>query len=386
MAFFRALFSGAALRRLQKSDLQGVSFPRVGGDYRPYYRDVILPQLKKYEAKRIGAVQEVRRRFLISVPASILILAFVLIFGAYLGPKNDIVPITVIMGLFTIGICLAWVLDAVRLHKDDVKRMIYPLIFKFFDLNYSYEVPENDDPEVQPESWSSPGIGGKKAKPRFKTAENLAEEQFIRKHRINNFLPELRHFGIFSDYNNGRITERVAGNYHGVGIDLIQVQIASEKNVTKGRNTPMLFHGIVIVLTANKKFQGRTLIKRDLGLFNSWQAGLPGQERIKLEDPLFEDKFEVFSDNQVEARYLLTTSFMDRLLKLIDLFGGKHLEASFSQNQLLIAIPTKRQQFFRQSSIFIPSTFVEDINTVLKEMKIFLEIIEILKLDEKTGL
>ena len=33
-----------------------------------------------------------------------------------------------------------------------------------------------------------------------------------------------------------------------------------------------------------------------------------------MEDPVFNENFTIFSDDQIEARYLLTTGFMERLL------------------------------------------------------------------------
>ena len=47
---------------------------------------------------------------------------------------------------------------------------------------------------------------------------------------------------------------------------------------------------------------------KDSGWLNLFKKiGWP--ERVKLEDVSFERQFEVFSDNQIEARYLLTTAF-----------------------------------------------------------------------------
>ncbi|MFR1031107.1 MAG: DUF3137 domain-containing protein [Alphaproteobacteria bacterium] len=46
-------------------------------------------------------------------------------------------------------------------------------------------------------------------------------------------------------------------------------------------------------------------------------------ERVKLEDVSFERQFEVFSDNQIEARYLLTTALWNECLKLKRPFRAK---------------------------------------------------------------
>jgi hypothetical protein len=110
-----------------------------------------------------------------------------------------------------------------------------------------------------------------------------------------------------------------------------------------------------------------------------------GLERVKLEDPVFEKQFEVFGSDQVEARYLLTTSFMDRLLKLAEIFQSGSIQASFYNNTLLIMVPTYKN-YFETASIFKPANFIEEINTILSEMKLVFDMIDTLKLYERTGL
>ena len=58
-----------------------------------------------------------------------------------------------------------------------------------------------------------------------------------------------------------------------------------------------------------------------------------------------EENLPVFSDDQIEARYLLTTGFMERMLRLRDLYNGKSIRFCFEQNHLLLAIPNGRDMF-----------------------------------------
>jgi hypothetical protein len=111
--------------------------------------------------------------------------------------------------------------------------------------------------------------------------------------------------------------------------------------------------------------------------FNSLQV-------VNLEDPTFENQFEVYSNDQIEARYLLTTTFMERLLSLSSMFDNK-IKCSFYNKKLLFMID-RGQDTFKTSSIFMPSTFVYDIKNILIEMSMLFQIIDTLKLSEKTGL
>ena len=48
----------------------------------------------------------------------------------------------------------------------------------------------------------------------------------------------------------------------------------------------------------------------------------PGLRKVGLEDPHFEKIFEVFGDDQVEARAILTPVFMEELVALETAYAG----------------------------------------------------------------
>lgn len=78
----------------------------------------------------------------------------------------------------------------------------------------------------------------------------------------------------------------------------------------------------------NKKFEGKTVVLKDSGWLNLFKKiGRP--ERVKLEDVSFERQFEVFSDNQIEARYLLTTAFMERMSEVKKGLSGQKYPVQF---------------------------------------------------------
>ena len=121
-------------------------------------------------------------------------------------------------------------------------------------------------------------------------------------------------------------------------------------------------------------------------MIGNWLSDKFGKlESVKLEDPVFEKKFEVYSNNQVEARYLLTTSFMERLLNLSELYESKSIQCSFYDDRLLLMIPSS-QNHFETASIYRQATFVDDINTILEQMAHIFKMIEILHLDQDIGM
>ena len=67
-------------------------------------------------------------------------------------------------------------------------------------------------------------------------------------------------------------------------------------------------------------------------------------ELVKLEDPRFENEFVVYADDQVEARYILTPAFMERLLEF-KRKTGKQCWFSFVGSNIYIAVDTDRDMF-----------------------------------------
>ncbi len=120
---------------------------------------------------------------------------------------------------------------------------------------------------------------------------------------------------------------------------------AEEKHVTtngKGQTRTYystLFRGFLFVADFHKDFSGRTRVCRNSLLKIDWSG-----ERIKLENPDFEAKFDVYASDPVEARYLLSPTMMEQLLKLNDAFSDA-LTVGFYESKILVALPDNTDHF-----------------------------------------
>lgn len=70
-----------------------------------------------------------------------------------------------------------------------------------------------------------------------------------------------------------------------------------------------------------------------------------GLQEVNLEDVEFEKRFNVYGDDQIETRYVLTTAFMDRFKNIAFVFKSDKIEASIKNTGILIAITVKRDLF-----------------------------------------
>ena len=112
-----------------------------------------------------------------------------------------------------------------------------------------------------------------------------------------------------------------------------------------------IFRGILFIGDFNKHFRGKTVVLPDtaqrlLGsLGQKLQSWTPGRDDlIKLEDPEFEREFVVYGSDQIEARYILSTSLMERILQFKGK-TGKRIYLSFVGSRVFVAVPYNKNLF-----------------------------------------
>jgi len=104
-----------------------------------------------------------------------------------------------------------------------------------------------------------------------------------------------------------------------------------------GRRRHTVFNGLLFQIAFSRPFDGVTVVLRDAGLLNRFECP-PNLIKVALEDPQFEQIFEVFGSDQVESRALLTPAFMQEILALERAFAGDGLRCAFVDGDVLVAL------------------------------------------------
>ncbi|HMK24973.1 MAG TPA: DUF3137 domain-containing protein [Chitinophagaceae bacterium] len=135
----------------------------------------------------------------------------------------------------------------------------------------------------------------------------------------------------------------------------------SELHVTRsvGDNSVTFFKGLFFIAEFNKHFQGRTYVWSEtnpqLGFFRKiFTTFADDLEKVKLESVDFKNSFSVYSSDQVEARYILTPSFMERLIRLEQLIG-QGISFSFVNTYIFVAVPMPDNLF--EPAIYRPNNY-----------------------------
>ena len=247
----------------------------------------------------------------------------------------------------------------------------------------------------------------------------------------NNVLYECN---LFSKFNYYDYDDVIQGEYNNVNYEIAEISLSYKEN----KKTFPVYSGVFIQLPFNKTIKAKTIItsKQDrskmrniplsflcfvlaviflpyiivlllkLSLYETAVSIFPitllsviifvycyftkfwvvnDFEHTNLEDISFDDKYSVFTEDQVEGRYLVTPSFMERLLNIQTSFGTNNIKCSFIGNKMCIAISVKKN-LFEICDLFTPMSDTKLISQFYDEIVSIQSLIDHFKLNEKTGL
>lgn len=187
------------------------------------------------------------------------------------------------------------------------------------------------------------------------------------------------------DGDRSKCEDQLTGLYEGVKVQVTDLHLRREQQTGRDRNVTTVFKGPAFQFSFPKRFNGTTIVQRDASALGNWFTNaFSSYDRIRLEDPVFEKQFEVYGDDQVEARYLLTPAFMTHLLDLTEILGTK-TQVAFSNENLFIAVNNWQDRFkvptWGNNDILRDHTkdFVDQVSIIFK-------IIHTLNLTSKTRL
>lgn len=105
----------------------------------------------------------------------------------------------------------------------------------------------------------------------------------------------------------------------------------------------VVFRGVLAALRLPEPCPGLTVVTRDRGLLGNLLASAgAGIERVAVEDPDFERRFEAYGTDQVLARTILTPVMLERLVELDRIARVRGFRAAFRGPWLLLTFPGMR--------------------------------------------
>jgi hypothetical protein len=273
-------------------------------DLRQFYQQQLTPDLQVLEKKR----QTILNQIIFVAGGTFAVAGICIVIFA--SKSGDVVP-CIIFPLFGAGVItglVGWAIS--RGYTSDFKTMIIGRIVKFIDEKLTY------DP------------GGHISKSEFNASKLFTTKP-------NRYKGDDLVYGIVGDTQ----------------IKFSEINAKYESGSGKNRSVKQIFKGLFFIGDFNKHFQGQTFVLPDVSeslfgkfgqKFQQWNLARP--DLVKMEDPEFEKEFVVYSTDQVEARYILSTSLMERIVNFKRRTGNK-IHMSFINSQVNVAISFKKNLF-----------------------------------------
>ncbi len=305
------------------------SYSEIRREFYEKYQKVIVPAVKKFDNER-------KRKLVIAIICSTIlsipgILCFISLFG------GDVQFEMVNLRCSVIFICLAcffWYCIK-KSFENKIKEKIMPIVCSCFnDLRWHHDVYNHG------QVFKSSGV-------------------------VPNFTGE--------DYD-----DIFYGKHKDVNIEIVE----SAFDIGSGKSRTTVFKGVVIKLDMNKEFTSHTVITPDKFFHKS---PLPDLRHTTLEDIEFEKKFDVFTNDEVDARYLITPSFMQRIKAIKTAFKADKVQCAFYGNLLLVALSTNKD-LFSLCSLVKPVDDPKQYFQMYEEIISIIKLIDHFKLDQKIGL
>lgn len=277
-----------------------------------------------------------------------------------------------------------------------------------------------------------PGYSNKKFKKELKNLCMPSFRKCFKNFRLEN--PEdfdssiLEQCGLFSSFNRIHNDDIFTITHENVEIKVIETHLEDVQGSGKNRRTYNVFKGVVIIFPSNKEIKAHTIVAtkgdkniknvrtgivastilcvimffislyfNDLGNMIAFGIGsiisanmlffnkFKPMQSIKLEDVEFDKRFCVWSENQLEARYLITPAFMDRFKSLQTDFGTQKMKCSFFEDKIAFAISTNRD-LFEVGDLYTPLRNSKQMSVFFDELTSILQMVDYFKLDQNIGL
>ena len=182
--------------------------------------------------------------------------------------------------------------------------------------------------------------------------------------------------------------DQIVGHYNGMPFQSSNLSVTFRPNFRNEKEgDDVVFYGNYFVARSPKKFEHPIVIHPVKGFFSDLKDNEiatylnRGGEKIRLEDPEFQKQFEVYCDDQITARYVLTPAFMQRLKKLNERHKG---QVYIAINKYNIVIATNEGNALMRTDNSPTAMLFQKIDLAMVE-SVYRELIEQLQMLDTIG-
>ena len=158
-----------------------------------------------------------------------------------------------------------------------------------------------------------------------------------------------KQFKLLPTHSRSSVEDFWSGDLEGHDFLLHEAHCEVRRGSGKNRRWVTVFRGAIIRICSGRDFYGTTLVRRARNTESKSWFGLGGRkdslsfkgdrlQAIDMVHPDFEDQFEVWSDDPVEAKLLVDPLYVERLLAMEQAFDGQDICSLFVEGDILVAV------------------------------------------------
>ncbi len=326
------------------------------------WSDTLEPALAEREAERKSTIAKARNRTMTmgTIAAAGAVFILVLTGGAGL-----FITLILAVALTAVASGVAWV--PLFAMKSETKQLVVGSAAEAF--GFSYDTLHPDMRGIS--DWKSAGAWLKTQ------SSGDAAGQLLNRGGGNSEPPTpafdvLKTAKLLPGYDDRKFEDLIEGDRAETHFSLVECKLTEQQGSGKNRRTVTTFQGLLFHIQYPERFLGRTLIARQ-----GWWKGFFGDKDLQKVDMVakeLEDNFTIYSNDQVEARFLLTPDRMERLIALERHFKGGKLRGVFEGDHLTLALEADDQ--FEAGSIWKPLVDPDRYISALTEIGLVCDVID----------
>jgi len=325
------------------------------------WSDTLEPALSAREQERKQTISKARNR---TIQTALIVLAFALI--AMFATRGAGTMIILFLGLAITAIASAVSWVPLFAMKSQTKQLVVGSAAEAFGFKYDTLHPDVSGIA----DWKSAGAWIK-----AQSANQAAAKMFggaTDEPAPTPAFDVLKKARLLPGFDSRKFEDLIEGDRAETHFSLVECKLTEQQGSGKNRRTVTTFQGLLFHIEYPQRFLGRTLVARQ-----GWWKGFFGDkdlEKVDMVSKELEDNFTIYSNDQVEARALLTPDRMERLIALERHFKGGKLRGVFEGDHLTLALEAEDQ--FEAGSIWKPLVDPERYISALTEIGLVCDVID----------
>ena len=150
---------------------------------------------------------------------------------------------------------------------------------------------------------------------------------------------------LLPSYDRSNFEDKWSGDIGGIPFMLHEAHLEERRGSGKNKRWVTVFRGIVMSIGYKRRFHGTTLLVRDnahRGFFFAKKDSIKVAGMVldyaDMTHPDFEDRFDIYTTDQVEARHLIDPLYVERLIAVERSYRGEDVATIFHEGSIVVTL------------------------------------------------